>query len=205
MLIYPFMQGTWIKGESDRCSVDMSHHGGQHHGFESALWPLWMSAPGRRSIPSLTTSKRLIKLKWFKNNDDKYLWMAVLHGPMASRGLQRLNLQRFQAVLPSLCLSSALFAACHCCDSHIQHETLSFTIWHKWRKIISTDSQPNLQDFHLEDKQGLVRPPTLSQHLSTAVQQETSQYVQCSYQYQFLKKNLKYIRTSHRFLVVIST
>lgn len=100
MLIYPFMHGAWMKGASDRCSVDMTHHGGRHHGFESVLWPLRMSAPACRSIPSLTTSKPLIKLKWFKNNDDKYLWMAVLHGPTALRGLQCLNLHRFQAVHP---------------------------------------------------------------------------------------------------------
>lgn len=110
MLIYLLIHWTRIKRESNRCSVDISHHGRRHHGFESVLWPLWMSATGRHSTLSLTTSKRLIKLKWFKNNDDKYLRMAVLHGPTTLKGLQRLNLQRFQAVLPPLSISPVPFS-----------------------------------------------------------------------------------------------
>lgn len=103
-----------------------------------------MSAPERRSIPSLTTSKRLIKLKWFKNNDDKYLWMAVLHGLVALRGLQRLNLRKdFKqrsppsvSPLPFSCPVMAWFG----------HEAWSgvykrFIIWHKLMKMILTDSQ----------------------------------------------------------------
>lgn len=36
--------------------------------------------------------------------------MAVLHGPTALRGLQHLNLQRFQAVLPPLSVSLLPFS-----------------------------------------------------------------------------------------------
>lgn len=32
MLIYPFMHGAWIKAQSDRCSVDMSHRGRRYCG-----------------------------------------------------------------------------------------------------------------------------------------------------------------------------
>lgn len=144
VLIYPFMRGAWIKGARDGCSVDMSHRRRQHHGFESVLWPLWMSAPERRSIPSLTTSKRLIKPKWFKNNDDKYLRMAVLHGLVALRGLQRLNLQKDfkQRSPPSvspLPFSSPVMM-------WFGHEAWSgvckrFIIRHKLMKMILTDSQ----------------------------------------------------------------
>lgn len=101
MLMYPFMHGTWIKAKSNSCSVDMSHRGKTPLRVWIILWPLWMSATDRLSMPSLTTSKCLIKLKWFKNDDDKYLWMAVLHGPVACRRLTTSQLAKISSNTPS--------------------------------------------------------------------------------------------------------
>lgn len=111
MLIHPFMHGARIKAKRNRCSVDMGHRGRRHHEFESVLWPLWMLALDCYSIPSLTTSKCLIKLKWLKNNGDKYLRIAVLHGPMALRRLTTSQLAKTSGSTPLprclLCLQAA--------------------------------------------------------------------------------------------------
>lgn len=142
MLIHPFMHGARVKAKRNRCSVDMSHRGRRHHEFESVLWPLWMSAIDCYSIPSLTTSKCLIKLKWLKNDGDKYLRIAVLHGPMALRRLTTSQLEKTSGSTPLPRCLPCLQAARRRCASHIWHETPSFIIWHKWMKIILTDSQP---------------------------------------------------------------
>lgn len=103
-LMYPFMHGTWIKAKSNSCSVDMSHRGETAWRVWIILWPLWMSATDRLSTPSLTTSKCLIKPKWFKNDDDKYLRMAVLHGPVARGRLTTSQLVTISSNTPPYCL-----------------------------------------------------------------------------------------------------
>lgn len=113
LLMHPFMHRAWIKAKSNICSIDMSHYGRQHHEFESVLWPLWMSALDCCSILSLTTSKCLIKLKWLKNNGDKYLWIAVLHGPMALRRLTISQLAKTSSSTPlPRCLPCPRAARC---------------------------------------------------------------------------------------------
>lgn len=57
-----------------------------------------VSAQPSPQAVTYASSKCLIKLKWFKNNDDKYVWIPALHGS-AARGeaWQHIDLQRLQA------------------------------------------------------------------------------------------------------------
>lgn len=45
-----------------------------------------VSAQPSPQAVTYASSKCLIKLKWFKNNDDKYVWIPALHGSAAQRG-----------------------------------------------------------------------------------------------------------------------
>lgn len=118
-------------------------------------WPLWMSAPVRCLILSLSTWKCLIKLKWFKNNDDKYLKRAVLHSLMALSRFTTLRLVKIWSGFPVPRCLRCLWSALRCVSYKRGFLNLMFKEEKDWKwKLANLD---------LEDKEGLVRHPIIGQ------------------------------------------